>query len=360
MDTINPHNQDIPIIYCRLIVAIASKNVSNPDMLLQGTGLRARTLESGTTGISVAQYRQLLRNVISALGRHDAMFSVGARIPIAAHGAIGRAFIHSPNWQTGLMMMEKFIAMRGRFIHMQVVEHAEWVQASIRLDPSLEDMMEPACDFILGIFTAFRHAWPLPLNPVKVELNRPPASETTMLSSLLGCNVMYGCESNSLYFHKHEIAASSPLHDDSEFRSAVAECRTMLGAFNPPTTLQAAIRDVFQRNRGIICTIDKVAASLHVSQRKLQRQLAEVGTTYQQVLDEWLKELAVDCLVRNGLSAELTAVMLGYSDASTYRRAFRRWFGMPPSALLEQHRIRHREDFRYNLPSNVPEDSTLS
>lgn len=356
MDTIRNQNQDIPIIYCRLILAIASRDVSEPDALLQGTGLRARELDAGATAISIAQYRQLLANVTTALGRRDAMLGVGARIPIAVHGAIGRAFIHSPNWQTGLTMMERFIAMRGRFIRMSLIEHPDCVQATIHLDASLGDMMEPAYDFIFGIFTAFRKAWPLPLTPLKVELSRPASSEQTALKQLLECDVRFACESNSMYFRKHEIAALSPLNDDGEFSAAVEECRTLLGAFNPPVDLRASIRDVFQRNRGVICTIDKVAASLHVSQRKLQRQLAEIGSTYQQVLDEWLKELAVDCLVKNGLSAELTAVMLGYSDASTYRRAFRRWFGMPPSELVRQHRVRQSSDLRYNSESHVLED----
>lgn len=356
MDTTRNQSQDIPIIYCRLILAIASRDVSEPDVLLQGTGLRARELEAGAAGISVAQYRQLLANVTGALGRRDAMLGVGARIPIAAHGAIGRAFIHSPNWQTGLEMMERFIAMRGRFIRMRLIEHPDCVQASIYLDASMGDMTEPAYDFIFGIFTAFRNAWPLPLTPLKVELTRPASNAQAALAQLLECEVRFGCESNSMYFRKHEIAAQSPLHDDSEFRGAVEECRAMLGTFNPPADLRASIRDVFQRNRGVICTIDKVAASLHVSQRKLQRQLAEIGCTYQQVLDEWLKDLAVECLVKNGLSAELTAVMLGYSDASTYRRAFRRWFGMPPSELVRHYHVRESSDLMYNSQSNVHED----
>lgn len=360
MDTIRNQSQDIPIIYCRLILAIASRDVSEPDVLLQGTGLRARELDAGATGISIAQYRQLLANVTRALGRRDAMLSVGARIPIAAHGAIGRAFIHSPNWQTGLAMMERFIAMRGRFIQMSLIEHPACVQATIKLDASLGDMTEPAYDFIFGIFAAFRNAWPLPLTPLKVELTRPASSEQTALARALAralaCEVNFGCESNSMYFRKHEIVALSPLNEDSEFRAAVEECRAMLGVFNHPADLRTSIRDVFQRNRGVICTIDNVAASLHVSQRKLQRQLADIGCTYQQVLDDWLKELAVDCLVKNGLSAELTAVMLGYSDASTYRRAFRRWFGMPPSELVRHYHVRQSGDLRYNSESDVLED----
>jgi len=39
----------------------------------------------------------------------------------------------------------------------------------------------------------------------------------------------------------------------------------------------------------------------------------------------------VECL--ESMSVEATAVTLGFSDASSFRRACRRWFGVPPAAL---------------------------
>lgn len=52
--------------------------------------------------MSVAQYRRLLRNVVIDSGKPLALQEIGARIPITAHDPVGKAFVASPSWQTGL------------------------------------------------------------------------------------------------------------------------------------------------------------------------------------------------------------------------------------------------------------------
>lgn len=52
--------------------------------------------------MSVAQYRRLLRNVVIDSGKPLAPQEIGARIPITAHGPVGKAFVASPSWQIGL------------------------------------------------------------------------------------------------------------------------------------------------------------------------------------------------------------------------------------------------------------------
>ena len=61
------------------------------------------------------------------------------------------------------------------------------------------------------------------------------------------------------------------------------------------------------------------------------RRLSEEGTTFKEVLDNLREELACEHLRQNNVSIQDLSSMLGFSDASTFSRAFKRWTGRRPS-----------------------------
>ena len=73
-----------------------------------------------------------------------------------------------------------------------------------------------------------------------------------------------------------------------------------------------------------------MAKQLHLSARTLQRRLAEHHTTFQDAVDAVRSELARQYLKDPRLGVSEVAFRLGYSDLSTFDRAFKRWTGMTP------------------------------
>ena len=59
-----------------------------------------------------------------------------------------------------------------------------------------------------------------------------------------------------------------------------------------------------------------------------KRQLHERGTTYQHILDEIRIELAKEYVASTGLSVDQIAGRIGFAEATTFRRAFKKWTGM--------------------------------
>ncbi|HCT41233.1 MAG TPA: hypothetical protein DF427_08730 [Moraxellaceae bacterium] len=86
-------------------------------------------------------------------------------------------------------------------------------------------------------------------------------------------------------------------------------------------------------------TLGSAACILNVSARTLQRNLSEEGVTFQQVMDEARRHMAVDWLRNNVRSlrprplGEL-AHELGFASSSNLTRAFKRWFGKTPGQLV--------------------------
>ncbi|MCG8670152.1 MAG: AraC family transcriptional regulator [Pseudomonadales bacterium] len=72
---------------------------------------------------------------------------------------------------------------------------------------------------------------------------------------------------------------------------------------------------------------ETIAKLLCLSVRTLQRRLSQENTTYQELLDQTRKRLAQQYLNNPNATHTDIALWLGYSEASQYYQAFKRWFG---------------------------------
>ena len=78
-------------------------------------------------------------------------------------------------------------------------------------------------------------------------------------------------------------------------------------------------------------TIEEIAERLNVSVPTLHRHLQKENTRYQKIKDDCRLQAALDYLRRDNLQVGEISRLLGYSDTSTFYRAFRKWTGMTPS-----------------------------
>jgi AraC-like DNA-binding protein len=78
---------------------------------------------------------------------------------------------------------------------------------------------------------------------------------------------------------------------------------------------------------------DTVAAALHMSARTLQRRLEDERTRFSEVVDAVREKLARKLVLDPELALSDVAFRVGFSDAATFSRAFKRWTGLPPGAF---------------------------
>ena len=76
--------------------------------------------------------------------------------------------------------------------------------------------------------------------------------------------------------------------------------------------------------------IEAISLRLSYAPRTLQRKLKEAGTSYQELLDKTRWQLAAHYLQEEHITIHEVACLLGFSEASAFHRAFKRWTGMSP------------------------------
>lgn len=81
----------------------------------------------------------------------------------------------------------------------------------------------------------------------------------------------------------------------------------------------------------------EIAATLGYPLSTFRRYLAGQSCSYREVRDRCLMDSARDFLQQGHMGIGEIALRLGYSDADTFRKAFRRWQGVSPTHWRNQH-----------------------
>jgi AraC-like DNA-binding protein len=104
--------------------------------------------------------------------------------------------------------------------------------------------------------------------------------------------------------------------------------------------------------------LEDVARSSGTSTRSLQRMLHAAGLSFRQVVDDVRRELALRHMHAGRLSVSELAVVLGFADATSFHRAFRRWTGSAPGEYAREHLGPDRRLTSTGRPRSLPSPST--
>ena len=174
----------------------------------------------------------------------------------------------------------------------------------------------------------------------RVELRHPAPDDPAPFTECFQAPVVFGADADRLIFDDDEWHAAMDFPDEALAR-VLEEHARMLSAQRTGETDESDdfVRDV---RRAVTAALPEelnasaVASKLCVSVRTLQRKLDIAGTTFRDVCDDARRDLAQGYLTDPTVSIAEVAFLLGFSDQTTFHRAFRRWTGAAPGVWRTQ------------------------
>ena len=93
------------------------------------------------------------------------------------------------------------------------------------------------------------------------------------------------------------------------------------------------------RNRlhGLLPDLREAARLLDMTEPTLRRHLRQEGSSFQQIKDDLRRDAAIALLAQPQLSLLDIGLRLGFSEASTFHRAFKAWTGVAPGVYRQAH-----------------------
>ncbi|EHP40952.1 AraC family transcriptional regulator [Cupriavidus basilensis OR16] len=181
----------------------------------------------------------------------------------------------------------------------------------------------------------------IPLTGVDLAARAPEPprgpSRLTDTERVFNTQVRYGQPRTALHF------------DASWLRLPVVQDASSLQAFlnDTPRNLLTRYRDdscLAERiRRHLRCHLDdelpsleQMAETLRLTPQTLRRRLRDEGRGYQSIKDSLRRDAAIAFLENTDLALQQVALRVGFSEPSTFHRAFKKWTGVAPGEYRQR------------------------
>lgn len=314
----------------------ASRGVRTDD-LLERHGVEPSLLEALDSRVPHALLIDLWEQVPRRLGAPTLGLQLAQTVPLGAFDLIEYCMRNSPDLATCYRKLTRWQHLLHDAANYHLETEGEVARIIHRADPAL-GVPPQASDFILAkLLRIGQQLTGVAFAPRSVSFTyaRPPDDSEHI--RMFRAPVRFGQPHAQLELDRAVL--DLPIQGTDPTLAAVLERYAQRRLEELPRTtdwvdeLRQCVRHALQ---GTVPDASALARQMGLSPRTLSRRLHERGLTYQQIVDEARKELALRHLLNKDLKVLEVAFLLGFSELSTFYRAFRRWTGTTPAAYRRE------------------------
>lgn len=309
-------------------------------------GLDEARLGDPSLVVTFPLFRRLLLDALRLADEPALGLFVGERLLASTHGMVGYAVVNSGTVAQALDVCERFSRLRTSLVTMRHELRGGDVRVRFAETRPLGELQRPILEAVmLSIANVFAAISMGGARPRYAAFAGAAPAYRALAQQLFGCPVRYGQTWSGFVLPRAALDLPCKLADPDAFREAAAVCQRELERLVADESLAGRVRRlILERHEGVP-SLTVTARLLHMTERTLHRRLVAEGTSFRQLLAEVRHALALEHLGSPRLGMAELAYLLGYSDLSNFRRAFKRWQGVAPSTYRAR-QLRRRAPVR--------------
>jgi AraC-like DNA-binding protein len=324
------------MLVVRALVEAVGKLGGDSARFLSAAGFHAQQLETADVRVPMREVYRLCDLALDvtgdpALGLHWA--ELGTAFTPISH-LMTQLIVHSKNIRQAFESLSRFGSLLSDELCYDLVEQRDRVILRCRLpsDATLRVRRFTAEMVVTSFFRILRAcAAPVHIESVSFEY-APPAYHDEYARVFAGA-ARFEQPLTGIVFQRALLGANQPHTDEGihEALQTLAERRVLRLAQHVPYALR--VRELLiERGWPARMNMQAVARALGLSVRSLRRRLASEGRRYSELEHEAFEVAAMRLLQDRHRRIQEVARQMGFSDASTFHRAFKRATGVAPSA----------------------------
>nr|WP_315430919.1 AraC family transcriptional regulator [uncultured Albidiferax sp.] len=315
----------------RALLGLLIERGQSAERVCRGLGFSPRDLVDINVRLSYRQTRLLITRSQRALRDPALGLSAGARQSPLAWGIAGLAMLVSETLGDAITYGLKHQGESGALLeHYATTQRGEMV---VEVKPKVFDLeIEPFLveEAFSSAVAVVRCLVGQGYKPDRIELAYPRPAHADAYSRFFLCPVHFSTNANRMFSNSVWLKTRLPGYDETTCSPLRAELN---GLLKPPTSRNDLLESLSSSLRLGVDerpALHAVAQQLNMSERTLRRRLVEMKVSYRQLLDDVRHERARDMLSSTSLTVREVAQAVGFADARSFRRAFKRWTGALP------------------------------
>jgi AraC-like DNA-binding protein len=302
------------------------------DISLAGTGI-----DLSLDWVTYQQRIDQLSNMLDLLGMNGAWLESPHTVTISDYGLLGYAMMSSATLEQAVQIAVKYHKLAGAMF--ELAFDVDGDEAVLRIDHLLPggrvgqytvEELFVGISRLIGLLLGRDH------KPSRILLNYEAPEYAEKHLQCFRCPVIFDQPSCQYRFSREELAESLAEADANTARICEESCRKLLNQMEIEDDIISRICYLLLSTPGEFPKLDAVANKLSLGARTLRRRLNDLGTSYQRILDDVRRELAIEYLRTTNLTVQEIAELLGYSEVTNFRRAFMRWVELSPYQYRKQ------------------------
>ncbi len=170
------------------------------------------------------------------------------------------------------------------------------------------------------------------LNPVSIEFKHAEPTCAGDFFALFRCPVSFGAEHNRMRLSHKDTNKRLPGSNEMMSQIHDQEMIRYLAKLDDGDIVNKVKNVILEQLPDGRMSDTRVAETLFMSNRNLQRKLEAQNTTFKTILTQIRQELAIKYIKDPQLTLTEVSFMLGFSEMSAFSRAFKQWTGQSPKA----------------------------
>ncbi len=302
--------------------------------LLRGTGLFVEDVPKADTLISPSQFLTLIDNAQRLLGADDSSFLFGQRLLPGHHGAASQALALANNLQQALELLGELRALLSPLLSPRLLldeQHAYlYFLDSCGAGAQQGFLLEASMTAVVAMSRRLggEHL------PWQCHFRQAPPRYIEQYWVNLGEDLHFNRPYNLLRLPREYLTKPWPQTVQSTAQVACQQARQQLHDLGAEASLLDTLQRWLFRHVRQAPNLEHAAAAFAMSPATLKRKLHKHGTSYQEQHDHIRMLVALYLYQLKGYSNDEVASHLRFHDATNFRRSFKRWTGLAPSALL--------------------------
>jgi len=309
--------------------------------LLAASGLSDEALAVQDRRIPVSAYHALISAAIAATGDGALLMRHNMDSKLEAMSIVGQIVHSSGSMVHSIEQLNRYTRLMSE---LDVIQGADRFEVAIENDEVwlIDHLPQPnetpmAIEASFSRFISeFRRSFPEQTFAIEMEVTYAPPPYVDAYAELLQIPVRFNGARNALRIDNFWLETNFDPGNEYIFAIFTDHANSLLAKLDTSDTTRAKVeaRILPDLHTGTI-SMDKIARDLGMSRQTLYRRLQEEGLTFAEVHDDLRSQMARDYLTARKVSVNETAYLLGFSEASSFVRAFRRWTGKSPKAFRE-------------------------
>jgi AraC-like DNA-binding protein len=325
-----------------VLVALAdalSRRGIDFDALLHEVGLDPKLLEQPTARAPAERMNRLWERAAELTGDPCIGLEVARYARPSMFNALGIGVLHSRTLLDALRRIARYFAVISTNGALELVETPTTARLIARpSDAGMTGTPYARDGLSVAVLELLRLLAGPSLHPTRVTLRHPDHEQRHRYEATYGCPVDFGADESAMHFDTETAERLVAVADPEIAEQADRLAERYLDRLQPDLASAKVRTLLLELMPAGQVSQERIARTLHQSASTLQRRLRQEGTSYQQLLDETRRWMA-DAYLKDGrYSLAEIAFLLGFADQSNFTRAFKRWTGETPGAVLDRRR----------------------